>query len=73
VGVDLGEHFLRLLLDDFHRVDAGHPAQRRLLLAREVCPTSPAVEEVATTSPERCRRITGSTARVMFIGPNRLA
>ena len=36
------------------------------------CPTIPAVDEIATTSPERCRRITGRTARVTFIGPNRL-
>ena len=32
----------------------------------------PAVEEIDTISPERCSRITGSTARVTFIGPNRL-
>ena len=29
----------------------------------------PAVEEIVTTCPERCLRITGSTARVTFIGP----
>ena len=32
----------------------------------------PAVEEIVITRPERCPRITGSTARVTFIGPNRL-
>ncbi len=35
-------------------------------------PTMPAVEEIATTSPERWARMTGSTARVTFIGPNRV-
>ena len=32
----------------------------------------PAVEEIVTTSPERWARMTGSTARVTFSGPNRL-
>ena len=32
----------------------------------------PVVEEIATTRPERCWRITGSTARVTFSGPNRV-
>src|ERR1700746_825552 len=32
----------------------------------------PAVEEIATTSPERWARITGSTARVTFSGPNKV-
>ena len=35
-------------------------------------PAMPAVEEMATTSPERWERMTGSTARVTFIGPNRV-
>ena len=35
------------------------------------CPAMPAVEEIVTTSPERCRRIMGSTARVTLSGPNR--
>jgi hypothetical protein len=30
------------------------------------------VEEIEITSPERCLRITGSTARVTVIGPNML-
>ena len=29
----------------------------------------PADEEMVTTCPERCLRITGRTARVTFIGP----
>jgi hypothetical protein len=29
-------------------------------------PTIAAVDEIATTRPERCARITGSTARVTF-------
>ena len=32
----------------------------------------PAVEEIVTTSPERWARITGSTARVTFSGPNKV-
>ena len=32
----------------------------------------PAVELIETTVPARCLRITGSTARVTFIGPIRL-
>src|SRR6266496_1242862 len=36
VGVDLGEHVLGLLLDDLDGVGAGDPAQRRLVLAREL-------------------------------------
>ena len=36
------------------------------------CPTMPAVEEIVTTSPERWARMTGSTARVTFTGPNRV-
>ena len=35
-------------------------------------PTMPAVEEIATTRPERWARMTGRTARVTFIGPNRV-
>ena len=35
-------------------------------------PTMPAVEEIVTTSPERWARMTGSTARVTFSGPNRV-
>jgi hypothetical protein len=31
----------------------------------------PAVEEIVTTWPVRCFRITGSTARVTFNGPRR--
>ena len=33
-------------------------------------PTMPAVEEIVTTTPKRCVRMTGSTARVRLIGPN---
>ena len=33
-------------------------------------PEMPAVEEIVSSRPERCLRITGSTARVTFIGPN---
>ena len=32
----------------------------------------PAVEEIATTRPERWARMTGRTARVTFTGPNRV-
>ena len=32
----------------------------------------PAVEEIVTMSPERWSRMTGSTARVRLIGPNRV-
>src|SRR3954468_12866007 len=35
------------------------------------CPTIPAVEEIVTTCPERCFRISGRTARVTFNGPRR--
>ena len=35
-------------------------------------PTMPAVEEIATTRPERWARMTGSTARVTLMGPNRV-
>ena len=35
-------------------------------------PAMPAVEEMATTSPARWARMAGSTARVTFIGPNRV-
>jgi hypothetical protein len=34
-------------------------------------PISPAVELIVTTTPERWFRITGSTARLTFSGPNR--
>ena len=34
-------------------------------------PTRPAPDEIAIRCPERCRRMTGSTARVTFIGPIR--
>ena len=33
-------------------------------------PERPAVEEIVSNKPARCLRITGSTARVTFIGPN---
>ena len=32
----------------------------------------PAVDEIETTFPDRCSRMTGRTARVTFIGPTRL-
>jgi hypothetical protein len=32
----------------------------------------PAVEEIATTKPERWARRTGRTARVTLMGPNRV-
>jgi hypothetical protein len=32
----------------------------------------PAVDEIATTSPERWARMTGRTARVTLTGPNRV-
>ena len=35
-------------------------------------PTRPAVEEIVTTSPDRCARITGRAARVTLTGPNRV-
>ena len=35
-------------------------------------PTKPADDEIDTMCPERCFRMTGSTARVTFIGPIRL-
>ena len=35
-------------------------------------PISPAVELIVTTMPERWARMTGSTARVTWSGPNRL-
>ena len=35
-------------------------------------PAKPADEEIVTTCPERCSRMTGRTARVTFIGPTRL-
>src|SRR5215217_7223955 len=35
-------------------------------------PTMPAVDEIDTTRPERWARMTGSTARVTFTGPNRV-
>ena len=35
-------------------------------------PVIPAVEEIAMTRPERWARITGSTARVTFSGPNKV-
>ena len=35
-------------------------------------PVMPAVEEIVTTRPERWARITGRTARVTLIGPNRV-
>ena len=38
---------------------------------QNIWPAMPAVDEMATSKPERCLRITGSTARVTFIGPNR--
>jgi hypothetical protein len=34
--------------------------------------TAPAVEEIVTTWPLRCRRITGSTARVTLSAPKKL-
>jgi hypothetical protein len=34
-------------------------------------PTRPAPDEIATTWPDRCCRITGNTARVTFIGPSK--
>ena len=36
------------------------------------CPIRPAVELIVTTCPARWARMTGSTARVTFSGPNRL-
>jgi hypothetical protein len=36
------------------------------------CPIRPAVELMVTTSPDRRARMTGSTARVTFSGPNKL-
>src|SRR4029453_2976174 len=38
---------------------------------QNVWPTIPAVEEIVSSRPDRCLRITGRTARVTFIGPNR--
>ena len=35
-------------------------------------PAIPAVDEIATTRPDRWARMTGSTARVMLIVPKRL-
>ena len=35
-------------------------------------PAMPAVEEIATTRPRCWARMTGRTARVTFIGPNRV-
>jgi hypothetical protein len=68
-------------LKGLHRVGAGSEAKRRSVERRQLhegvselggvpsCPVMPAVEEMVITRPDRCRRITGSTARVTFIGP----
>ena len=36
MGVDLGKQRCRLLLDGGHGIGAGHPAQRRVVAAREL-------------------------------------
>ena len=37
---------------------------------QNIWPAIPAVEEIVSSRPERCLRITGRAARVTFIGPN---
>ena len=57
------------------RSDSIQPSTPNLLAAYATTnswPISPAVDEIVTTCPDRCARITGSTARVTFIGPNKL-
>src|SRR4029079_8893451 len=54
--------------------DSIHPSMPNFAAAyavQNIWPAMPAVEDTVTSRPARCLRITGSTARVTFIGPNR--
>jgi hypothetical protein len=53
--------------------DSIHPSMPNFAAAyavQNVWPAMPAVEEMVSSRPDRCLRITGRMARVTFIGPN---